>query len=67
MPVLISEFEKELAEIKRTHGDIEIVAVEAPFGTGETEVLTSALVKVSAQPPANGVARTKATMVVGKA
>lgn len=47
------------------HGDIEAICVTAPFGTGETEVITEEHIDISKREPNNGDAATEVTFTIG--
>lgn len=44
--------------MQRVHGDIDVVCMTAPFGDGETEILSPDLIGVSDTAPNNGDAET---------
>ncbi len=54
-----------LEAAKTEHGDLTVSCMTAPFGDGETEVLSSELVGVTSFPPNNGRAETGKVFTVG--
>ena len=61
----ISELIAHLANVQREQGDIEVVCMTAPYGDGETEVLTEELLDITRGRPNNGLAVTDQVVLIG--
>jgi hypothetical protein len=61
-----SQLQAWLEQQKAEHGDIETACMTAPFGIGETEVLSQEFLQVSTDQPSNGKASTSQVLYTSR-